>query len=326
MKTVLLKDAYEMKKIANDIRIMIKVCDLYYNQNMKHQQIADILNISRPTVSKILSSAVEQKIVSIDIYNLDTVKYWDLEQQLKKKLDLNDIVIVDTTENDAELKAMLGNAAAKYLEHTVKDGDSIGISMGSTLYHIAQYPFEHTQNNITFVPLIGGMGNLRTELHSNHLAEKLTKVYGGTFVPLYAPARVSNASVRRELVKEPSVASVLSLQKNLSISVVGIGYPNENSSIKATGYYKTNEIQSLIERGVSGEICMQFYDIQGNTSQYKNDNNIIGLDINRLKKIPCSIGVAGGIDKLTAIKGAIKGKYINTLITDYSCAEALLYD
>ena len=127
-------------------------------------------------------------------------------------------------------------------------------------------------------------------------------------------------------MKEPSVEAVLSLQKNLSIALVGIGYPNDNSSIKATGYYKNNEIESLLERGVAGEMCMQFYNLQGDTAPYKNDNNIIGLDINKLKKIPFSVGVAGGADKLTAIKGAINGGYINVLITDLNCANALLLD
>lgn len=313
-----------MRKVTNDSRLMIRVCDLYYNHRLNHQQIAEDLNLSRPSVSRILSNAVEQKIVNISIHNLDTVKFWDTEQKLKQKLGLSDAIIVDSNEDDGALRFMLGNAAAKYLECTVKDGDTVGISMGSTLYHTAYSSFEKIAENVTFVPLIGGMGNLRSELHSNHLAEKLAKIYGSSFTPLYAPARVSSASVRRELIKEQSVDSVLSLQKNLSVALVGIGYPNEKSSIKATGYYKNNEIKSLIERGVAGEICMQFYDMLGNTTPYKNDNNIIGLDINKLKKLPLSIGVAGGIDKLRAIKGAIRGRYINVLITDHNCAEQLL--
>lgn len=315
-----------MKKVTNDNRLMIRVCDLYYNHRLNHQQIAESLNLSRPTVARILSNATEQKIVSININNLHTVKFWDLEHNLKKKLNLKDVMIVDSDENSVLQKKLLGEAAAKYLGYTVKSGDTVGISMGSTLYHTAHSLFDQIVSNVTFVPLIGGMGYLSAELHSNQLAESLCKTYGGSYHPLYAPARVSSRSVRKELMKEPSVEAVLSLQKNLSIALVGIGYPNDNSSIKATGYYKNNEIESLLERGVAGEMCMQFYNLQGDTAPYKNDNNIIGLDINKLKKIPFSVGVAGGADKLTAIKGAINGGYINVLITDLNCANALLLD
>lgn len=313
-----------MKKIIDDTRLMIKACDLYYNENKNQQQIANILNISYPTVSRLLNGAMEQNIVNITISNLDTIKYWDLEQQIKKIYSLRDVMIVDYTENVYDEKRNLGYVASKYLDSILSPGDKVGISMGSTLYNMAHSPITRTIDNVTFVPLVGGMGRLRTELHSNHLAEILANRYGGSYLPLYAPARVSNKIVRRELKHEPGVSEVLAMQKELSIAMVGIGYPNDNSSIKATGYYKDNEIQSLLKRNVAGEICMQFYDISGNTSLYKNDNTVIGVNLNILRKIPYSVAVAGGADKIPAIIGAINGKYINVLITDCKCAEGLI--
>ena len=114
------------------------------------------------------------------------------------------------------------------------------------------------------------------------------------------------------------------MKEHLDVAIVGIGYPNEGSAIKATGYFKENEMELLKERNVAGEICMQFYDISGDTSPFENDNNVVGLDIHKLRKVPCSIGIAGGMEKISAIRGALAGKYINTLITDYRCAEALI--
>jgi len=313
-----------MKKIIDDTRLMIKACDLYYNENKTQQQIADILNISYPTVSRLLTGAMKQNIVNITIRNLDTVKYWVLEQQIKKIYGLRDVMIVDYAEDDSEGKFNLGCAASKYLDSLLSPGDKVGISMGATLYNIAHAPSTGAVDDVTFVPLVGGMGRLRTELHSNYLAETLAKKYGGSYLPLYAPARVSNRIVRRELKREPSVSEVLAMQKEISIAIVGIGYPNDKSSIKATGYYKDNEIQSLLKRNVAGEICMQFYNILGNTSLYKNDNTVIGINLNTLRKIPYSIAIAGGSDKIPAIIGAINGKFINVLITDYMCAKGLI--
>jgi len=313
-----------MKKIIDDRRLIIKACDLYYNENKTQQQIAKILNVSSPTVSRLLSGAIQKNIVHIDIQNIQMVKFWDLEQRLKKVCGLQDVVVVDSDENHEDGKLRLGSTASKYLESIISPGDKVGISMGSTLYHMACSPIAEPVENVTFVPLIGGMGRLRTELHANHLAEIMAKKYNGTYLPLYAPARVSNKILRKELRNEPHVSEILTLQKELSIAVVGIGYPNENSAIKATGYYKEKEIQSLLERDAAGEICMQFYDLSGNTSQYKLDNHVIGIGVNMLKNLPYSIAVAGGIDKLSAIIGAINGGYINVLITDYACAAGLL--
>ena len=313
-----------MKKIVECDRLMIKVCDLYYNQGKTHMEIATELGMSRPTVSRILSNALEKGIVKISIARLDSVKFWELEQKLKERFGLEDVVIVDEGTTEEEMKSALGEAAAGYLEHVVKEEDIVGVAMGSTLYYTAHTTVARRLSDLTVVPLIGGMGRLQSERHANHLAEHLAKAYGGRFYPLYAPARVSVPSVSREFMKEGSVEQVLELQKSLSVALVGIGYPNEKSSIQATGYYEDNEIQSLLEREVVGEICMQFYDISGDTSRYKADNRVIGIELNKLKRIPYVIGVAGGLDKIPAVQGAIHGRYINVLITDRVCAEELL--
>ena len=313
-----------MKKIVDDMRLMIKACDLYYNENRDQQQISDMLNISRPTVSRLLHAAPEFGIVKIAVSDLDTIRHWELAQLLKERFRLNDVLIIDTQDSPEKLKEALGTAAGKYLNHHIRDGYHVGISMGSTLLHVVSNLTPRAAKNITVIPLIGGMGRLRTELHSNHLAQLLSQAYDGNFYSLYAPARVHSLATRKALMKEERIAAVLKLQEHLDIALVGIGYPSEDSAIKATGYYKENEIDSLISNGVAGEICMQFYDISGNTAPYKNANTVIGLDLARLKKVPCSIGVAGGLSKLSAIQGAIRGQYINVLITDCSCADALL--
>ena len=313
-----------MRKVVDDVHLMVKVCDLYYNQNISQHQIAKTLNLSRPTVSRLLASAREQGIVQINISNLDEIKYWELERQLEKEYYLKNVLIVDSPSTDEELKNVLGNAAGRYLEYTIKEGNTVGVSMGSTLYQVVSRMSEPMAKDVTFVPLIGGMGELRMELHSNSLAEAMSRTYEGKFIPLHAPARVSSAAIRDELIKEESLNRAIRLAEHLDVAVVGIGYPNEGSAIKATGYFKENEMELLKERNVAGEICMQFYDISGDTSPFENDNNVVGLDIHKLRKVPCSIGIAGGMEKISAIRGALAGKYINTLITDYRCEEALI--
>lgn len=313
-----------MRKVVDDPRLMIKVCDLYYNQNVSQQQIGSELGLSRPTVARLLTSAREQGIVQITIPNLDTIQYWELEQKLEKLYGLREVLVVESGETEDELEGALGSAAARYMQYIIKDGSTVGISMGSTLYHMISCLESPIAKNITFVPLVGGMGRLRMELHSNSLAESMSRLYNGSFIPLHAPARVSSSMIRDELMREESLSPAIRLMEHLDTALVGIGFPNEHSSINATGYFKENEMESLTERGVAGELCMQFYDVTGDTTPFKNDNNVIGIDIHKLRKVPCSVGIAGGLEKLPAIQGAIRGRYINTLITDVRCAKALV--
>lgn len=313
-----------MKKVVNDIRLMIKVCDMYYNQNVSQQQIASGLNISRPTVSRLLSSAREQEIVKISVANMDMVKYWELEKKIIDLYQLQDVVIVDSQPDEETLQYELGRLAGKYLEYHIKDNYVVGVSMGSTLYQTVSQMSGVQASNVTFVPLIGGMGNIQMEMNANSLAEAFSRVYQGRFVPLHAPARVSNSMIRDNLMKEESMEEVLRMEECLDVAVVGIGGLNPTSAPMVTGYFKEEDISFLREHHVAGEICLQFYDCSGDTFPYRNQNNIIGLELRKYRKIPCSIGIAGGKEKIPAILGAIRGQYINVLITDAQCAHALI--
>ena len=62
-----------MEKIINDTRLMIQVCDMYYNHKLTQFEIAEKLQISRPTVSKILAAALENDIVTITVKGVGKV-------------------------------------------------------------------------------------------------------------------------------------------------------------------------------------------------------------------------------------------------------------
>ena len=111
-----------MKKVVDDVRLMTKVCDLYYNQNVSQQQIASMLSLSRPTVSRLLSSARERGIVQISVSNLDLIRYWEMERKLEEMYGLKEVLIVDSVEDADEQKKLIGRAAGQYVENTIRTG------------------------------------------------------------------------------------------------------------------------------------------------------------------------------------------------------------
>lgn len=316
-----------MKKIVDDERLMIKICDMHYNQNMSQKAIATALELSRPTISRIIANAREKGIVTITIKNLDAGNYVDLEHKIETIYNLKEVIVADHKDSPAEQKKALGEVTSKYLTRVIHDRNIVGVSMGTTLRAVVnqvQADGGGDAKDVFFVPMIGGMGNLNAELHSNSLVQDLAKAYDGKFIPMFAPARVANRMIRREFLSEASIAKVTQMCDNLDVALVGIGYPSRNSAIMATGYYTREEMRHMKEdRHVTGDICMQFYDTSGSTEPYHKENTVIGMEIKKLRKVPHSIGVAAGELKLPAIKGAINGRYINTLITDANTAKLL---
>ncbi len=143
-----------MRKVVDDMRLMIKVCDLYYNHNVSQQQIAGMLSLSRPTVSRLLSSAREKGIVQISVSNLGLIKYWEMERRLEEMYGLREVLIVDSSDDsDRQRRFSPGKAAGRYLESTIKDGSVVGVSMGSTLYEVVAHINQPAAEDVTFVPL-----------------------------------------------------------------------------------------------------------------------------------------------------------------------------
>jgi DNA-binding transcriptional regulator LsrR (DeoR family) len=54
------------------------------------------------------------------------------------------------------------------------------------------------------------------------------------------------------------------------------------------------------------------------------DSRVVGLELADLRAIDTTVLVAGGLAKVPAILGALRGGYINTLITDEVTASKLL--
>ena len=311
-----------MKKIVNDYRMMLQACKMFYEEDRSQTEIAHHLELSRPTVKKLLQEARRRGLVQITIRELHGRNYLDLERRLERKLGLREAIIVDSAEDAAGQKELLARAAAAYLESILQEGCEVGVSMGTTLSRIPGFITRRCER-LTFVPMIGGIGEVDINFHSNNIAEALAKAFHAQSLRLHAPSIVARAQTKRELLKEASIQRTLSHHERLDIALMGIGTAGPRSAIARTGYFTQAMFQEIRRSGVCGDICMYLYDRMGDTSRMLSNEGIIGIDIHRLRKIPYSIGVAGGREKADAIRGAVRGKFINILITDCACAGLL---
>ena len=98
-----------------------------------------------------------------------------------------------------------------------------------------------------------------------------------------------------------------------------------DSTLIHAGYITDEELQSFADNGVVGNVALQFFDSEGKRDKFQGFNErIAGMPAEQIKKIRNRIGIAGGVERVKAVKGAIAGGYINILITNNECAEKLL--
>lgn len=90
---------------------IIEAARLYYQLDYSQQEIAKKLNVSRPTVSRLLKQAKETGIVEIKINNPVEVGV-QLSDLLKKKFHLKEVIVASVSEYDHTLiKRHLGEVA-----------------------------------------------------------------------------------------------------------------------------------------------------------------------------------------------------------------------
>jgi len=318
-----------VKKIIDDIRMIFKCCSLYYEDNMSQQEICDFLEISRPSVSRMIKMGKEQGIVKFEIKSPYGVTFGKMERELEKKFNLKEVIIVDSSSivnGNEVINSKLVEESIDFLEKLLEDGEYVGVTMGMTLQNLTKMECIEEPIKCTFVPIVGGVGESRPDIHSNYIAMKMAKMFGGDCIQFFAPAVFSNADVLTGFMMEKSVKNIFKIFRKINTVIMGIGVPDRiGSTLMHTGYVDENILEEFVKLGAVGDIALQFFDESGKVEKFREFNErVAGMPIDQLKKVPQRIGIACCAQKAKAVYGAIKGEFLNILITDIDCAKVLL--
>ena len=77
-------------------------------------------------------------------------------------------------------------------------------------------------------------------------------------------------------------------------------------------------------QGAVGDLLSHFLDQKGSPISISLEERLMSTPLDELRKLENVIGVSGGPDKVDGILAALRGGYLDVLITDEGTAEALL--
>lgn len=321
-----------MKKIVDDWRLIYKVCSLYYEDDMRQQEVSDYLGISRATVSRMLQKGKESGIVRVEVINPVQFSYNKLEKALERKYGLKEVIVVESSALDTKTESVsrMYERAALYLSQFFKDGDWIGVTMGHTLHNIVKTnrAFEKDKK-LMFVPIVGGIGQStidKVDVQSNRIAQEFSRKFGGTYTQFLSPAVFSEQKAMEYFLKEKSISYIFDDFQKLDTLIMGIGIPQRvESTLVRAGYITGENLEKFARDGMAGDIALHFFDEDGATEKFRAfTDRVAGMPLEMMKKVRNRIGIAGGENRAEAIRGAIKGGFINMLITNIDAAEKLL--
>ncbi|MNL12925.1 Deoxyribonucleoside regulator [compost metagenome] len=238
---------------------------------------------------------------------------------------IKDALIIDSScINPGQLPTELGRASVPLLESIFRDGDVVGVMAGKTVASAAAEMDFFRKEGLQFVPMVGGWGSDGASWHANSNAMAFANKLKSKFSILHAPALVATEETGLLLREEPEIAKVLELAHNSRVAVVSIGDLSEQATMVKTGTFPAEEIAVLTQRGAVANLCASFLDRSGQELEMDRKNRLIGLTASELRAIPTVIAIAGGDQKADAIAAALKGKWIDILVTDTAAARKIV--
>ncbi|WP_327658177.1 sugar-binding transcriptional regulator [Streptomyces sp. NBC_00483] len=308
------------------VRLLVKVARLYHERGVRQPEIAARLNLSQPRVSRLLKEAVDRGVVRTVVMSPEGV-HAELEDALVERYGLRDALVVEVEGAGPEVLPALASATATYLDATLTGGDVIGISSWSaTLLEAVNVMRAKTPSVAQeVVQLLGGTGSPEVQLHATRLTSRLAELTGARPVFMPSAALVGSSELRDLLVREPAMAEAIKAWSRLTLALLGIGTLEPSPLLRRSGNAIPPEDQRALKKlGAVGDVCARYFDSAGEPVDAPFNNRVLGIDRDQLLAVERRVGVAGGLDKVAAIRGALRGEWINILITDVEAARELL--
>jgi DNA-binding transcriptional regulator LsrR (DeoR family) len=320
---------------TREIRLMVQCLELYYRQGRSQKDIAKTLGVSAATVSRLLKRAFDEGFVRVE---LDLPRTEGLETALAQAYGLREAVVI-VAGGRGDLKAELGAAAAAHFEKIARNGMRIGLSCGFTLYQTIRALRERRFRDFSLYPLSGESTLKLVDLFPNTLVGMMAAKYR-PYVHAYALPVQHLLSLReiererRRLLRDPEIRSIFEAAQNVDIAMTGIGLIAENTP----GFCSLAEsygvsVKRLRQFGVVGEINYQPFDADGRIVDKSElrllSHRVLSVEGDRLQALArrddrSVVAIAGGKGKVEAVRGALRGKFVNVLVTDEDCARGLL--
>lgn len=296
-------------------QLLIDISVMYYLEGKTQNEISKELFISRPKVSRLLKKARELNIVDITInYESDTLQ--SFQNKIKNKFNVDNVVIVKTLPNYEDTLKEMGKAASKILLSELKEKMIIGVSWGKSVRSTILQMENKKINDVKIVELFGAISYEMGDTDMLSICSILSKKIGAKIYPLPAPVYIKDKNTKEILSKNPIIKKSLDMIENCDLILTGLGAIDKSIPQTLWDVYVENDAKNrIIENGGVGFLCAHFFDEKGRFLDLDINKNVMGIRTKTIKNKKMIV-VAGGIRKAKAILAALRGGYVNTLVSD----------
>lgn len=304
---------------------LYRVAWYYYNDNLTQSEISKLLQTSRASVGRMLEQARRIGLVKITLAP-SVRQTMGTGLELITRFGLDDAVVLppaaQAVESTQELTQRLALAGGQFLAARLKPGESVAVGWGNTVSRSLLSLDRAVLAKVHVFTLTGGVDPYLRALF-NEASDGIGEYQSHTnMIP--APMLASSPTLAQALREESTVRLALEGALLAAHAVVGIGSTSKNPTITDLGYQTEAELEMHAKAGIVGDILGQFFYANGTVADLAIHRRVIGTSLSELREMPDVIAIAGGPEKAAAITAALRGGYLNVLITDLTTAHLIL--
>ena len=293
----------------------------YYFDGASKSDIAAEFDLSRFKVARLLDEARASGLVRIELDYRGEINL-DLSARLSTALGLRHCVVIDSPEDDqALLRANLGRAGAGLLTEILTADDVLGLAWARTLMEMRRALTRLVPCAV--VQMTGALSRPDVDESSIELVRDVARISGGPASFFYAPMILPDAATARTLRTQPEIARAISRFPDITTAVVGLGAWQQGQSTVADAVPE-RERRQLHQLGVRAETSGILLDGDGNSVTAPLTERIIGIDAEQLRAVPEVIAIVYGTSKADAVRAAVRGGIVTSVVTHTSMATELL--
>jgi len=303
---------------------MYRAATNYYIQGETMESIARDLNLSRSSVSRLLTRAREIGLVRISV---GTGSQTMLALSLGMTFGVRVHVWTAQARTDPGARFDgVARMAARLITDLVEDDQVIGVAWGLTMSKVAEHLGRRPLTGIKVVQLMGS-GNARTSgvTYASDMLGRFGESFGAEVVLFPVPAFFDFVETREAMWRERSIQTVLALREHLDLAVFGVGSLGADipSHVYAGDYLGDADYARLAAFGAVGDVCTVLLREDGTWDGIPGNERSTGPTPADLANVPRRICVVGDPSRAAATLGALRAGVVTDLVCDDLTAHAV---
>jgi DNA-binding transcriptional regulator LsrR (DeoR family) len=311
-------------KQEEKLEIAVRAAWLYHVAGNTQAEIARKLQISRPTAQRLVAFALERGLVKVRV-NHKVASCLELAVALRQRFSLMvcEVVPVNADSADQVLRK-IAVAAAQVMESYLGEVEPkiIALGSGQTIKAVIGELNALARPQHRMLSLVGTIARDGSSNPYDAALQAAEKVGAKCFL-IPAPLLADSPEERRQWCHHRLYKIVEELSNQADVAFVGIGDMRIGCPMHRDGFLTKQEVMELVKAGAVGDNLGWAFNQAGELVRAPSQQRVTSIQMRRPPKKPV-IAFAGGEHKALAVLGALRGQWINGLVTDGSCARVIL--